>query len=445
MHLPILALVLALPAQTAEHGESAGSPASMPEPPAPATGPAVPRLLVMPLEGRSGVPSHEVQVLGDLLMSEARRIPGHKVVTFSDVEQMLSLETKQQLLGCDATSCLAEIGGALNADEVLYGSVGRLGRHELVLSLSRIRPRDASALGGESERLSGANADATLDGVPRVLARLYPSYVPPEPRVRPMNPALVLGIITVAGAAIQYGAFSSVFTSLLFVPCPVVMAGAMATSAALCVAAPVYVSALQAWLADVLGRRQAGYRRAAVLGLLGVALSGGQGLVGAATAACIGFLATFLLAGLVDLGHLDRLVANRLPDLPGLKAEVGSGRWHRVVLAMDRPAVACAVLGVLPGVLGLVLAVPLAQALVLVLTSRERPRDAEASPPGLYSPLESPPWFLGWLPGWLLGGQPPEPFLAPVDPRPSDTQPPVIPADSLQGPVPAPATEPLSP
>ncbi|MEW5852539.1 MAG: hypothetical protein AB2A00_27380, partial [Myxococcota bacterium] len=364
---------------------------------APSTGERLARLLVMPLEARAGVSAKEASLLSDLLVSETRRIPGYRVIAHADIEQMLSLEMKQQLLGCNGTSCLAELGGALDADEVLYGSVGRLGREELVLSVTRIDPRNANALAGESERLSGANADATLDSVPRVLHRLYPQYEPPEPRVRTLSRPLLWGALTAAGAAIQYSAFSSLFTSVVFWPCPPLMVVSMVCSSLMCFSGPFYVSAAQTWLADVMGRRQAGFRKPALAGALGLMFTAmytlGAVITGSVLAALTGVVLVAFLDGWPEAWRLQPLHSWATLD-----------NWHRAWLAPDRFFILGAALGLLPGVLALVTLIPGAQAVVLLAISQERPKDADPARPGLWGPFEEPPGFLHFLPRKLLGG-----------------------------------------
>ncbi len=67
------------------------------------------------------------QNLIGILGSEASRL-GYDVITTADIESMLSYEKQKDLLGCqDDTACLAELGGALGADLMIAGSVGKLG------------------------------------------------------------------------------------------------------------------------------------------------------------------------------------------------------------------------------------------------------------------------------------------------------------------------------
>lgn len=55
---------------------------------------------------------------------------GLSVITSSDMQAVLGIERQRQLLGCsdDASSCMAELAGALGADGVVTGTVVRVGK-----------------------------------------------------------------------------------------------------------------------------------------------------------------------------------------------------------------------------------------------------------------------------------------------------------------------------
>ncbi|MBI5511040.1 MAG: PEGA domain-containing protein [Deltaproteobacteria bacterium] len=72
-----------------------------------------------------------------ILASEVGRL-GYVVISSADINAMLSYEKQKDLVGCqDDTSCLAEIGGALGADLMVSGALGKLG-DGLNLSLSLV-------------------------------------------------------------------------------------------------------------------------------------------------------------------------------------------------------------------------------------------------------------------------------------------------------------------
>jgi hypothetical protein len=351
------------------------------------------RLLVLPLEPRAGLTPEETASVSDFMVAESRRLPGYRVMAQADLEQMLSHQAREQLLGCDSTGCLAELGGALDADEVLFGSVGRLGERDLVLTLTRIGPRTSTTLGGEAERVKGSSADAMLDAVPRLLKRLYPAYEPPEPRVHAVARPLLVGLLSAAGGVVQYASFASMFTSVLLVPCPALALTSACGAGCACCAAPWYGSAIQAWLSDLVGRRQAGFRRAAVVGTL---------VLGAIVAVTpLNILASGvggLLFGLTMPNDLrakrkavDALVALFIPIRQYPEANF---------------ALACGAAAGWAGILAMVTVVPFTQAVTLMVSSRARPDDEEPQPPGLYGPWEERPGCVAWLPCRVLGGKP---------------------------------------
>lgn len=49
-----------------------------------------------------------------------------EIIAQGDIRQMVDFEAEKQAMGCDTTSCLAEIAGAMGASYVLFGRVGRL-------------------------------------------------------------------------------------------------------------------------------------------------------------------------------------------------------------------------------------------------------------------------------------------------------------------------------
>lgn len=129
------------------------------------------KLVVLPLSPLGGVADGTARLLGDALAGELRRRPGTSVLTQSDVAALLGLEKTRQMLGCSESGCMAEIGGALGADRVVHGSLGRVGE-SLVVNLSALDPKRGRAAASVSERLRGAGEEAFLDALPRIAEAL---------------------------------------------------------------------------------------------------------------------------------------------------------------------------------------------------------------------------------------------------------------------------------
>lgn len=128
----------------------------------------VEHIVVLPFMVANGVDSKVGVLLDEVVLSElAQVVPKDiKVIGSSDVNAMLGLEQQKQLLSCDDTSCLVEIGNALGATHILVPSVGKLGSKFLV-SAKFLSVVDASVLFRKVLYVK-ANEDALLDGVKQV-------------------------------------------------------------------------------------------------------------------------------------------------------------------------------------------------------------------------------------------------------------------------------------
>jgi len=374
---------------------------------------AVRRLLVMPLEVRPGAPEERVSALSEYLISEARRVPGYRVLSMKDLEQLLGAEMRNQLTGCSESGCLAELAGALAADEVLYGSVGRLGARELVLTLNRIAPSTATALAGESERLPSSSTDGMLDSTAGLLKRLYPAYELP-PRLQAVSkPRLALAMTTL-GAVLQYAAVSSATFSLfgffMFGPLGLPF---LIPAAAFYLGGPAINAWVSAWLMDVMGRRQSGTRRATALGVGMVPITALVASLPVQAASSVGALSGFaaLFVGVLFVSAMqERGYSTLLQGVVVGGTAIASG----VVAALGSAFLVS--LALIPAIVLLVVVVPALQSVILLRDSEPRPPGEEARLPGLYAPGEDAPDFLESLPEVIVGALPPPPPGMPPPP-----------------------------
>jgi hypothetical protein len=139
------------------------------------------KVALLPLAALGGVSKETAQLLGDALAGELRKRAGVSVLTQSDVAALLGAERTRQMLGCTDSGCIAELGGALGADRVVHGSIGRVG-DSLVVNLSALDPRRATTAASVSERLRGHGEEAFLDLLPTLADGLL--LEPPSGNVR---------------------------------------------------------------------------------------------------------------------------------------------------------------------------------------------------------------------------------------------------------------------
>jgi hypothetical protein len=86
----------------------------------------LPKVLLLSLEA-AGVAPEEAKILDGMIANAMAPYESIEVVTSDDLAQMMELEGQRQQLGCDTSSCLAEIAGAMGARYVVFGNAGRLG------------------------------------------------------------------------------------------------------------------------------------------------------------------------------------------------------------------------------------------------------------------------------------------------------------------------------
>ncbi|MCC6806085.1 MAG: hypothetical protein IT381_01565 [Deltaproteobacteria bacterium] len=127
------------------------------------------KILVLPLKARAGVSADAVQLATNLLLSQLDGVRGLTTVGQDDLQAMLDVDRKKQVLGCDNTSCLAEIGGALGTDLVLYGDVGKVGKTTNI-NISVIRSKGAAVAARASRLIE--NEDALLSQVQALVPEL---------------------------------------------------------------------------------------------------------------------------------------------------------------------------------------------------------------------------------------------------------------------------------
>lgn len=96
----------------------------------PSSLPRSPRFLFKGLESEGGQPA--ALLLADYFEARLALPPGAVLATMKDIEALVALEMKKDLLGCDDVACMAEIAGALGADFVLGGAIGQVGGTSLV-------------------------------------------------------------------------------------------------------------------------------------------------------------------------------------------------------------------------------------------------------------------------------------------------------------------------
>lgn len=140
------------------------------------------RIPVLPLEHGDGVTEATATALTQALAAELRTRPGLDIVTAAELTAVLGMARQRELLGCDAPSCRAEVGGALDADLLVIGNVSKLGSSWL-LNVQLLDGRTARSLTQSRKRIQGGGVDGLLDLLPEVARELFPRGTQPAQQV----------------------------------------------------------------------------------------------------------------------------------------------------------------------------------------------------------------------------------------------------------------------
>jgi hypothetical protein len=133
------------------------------------------QVLVLDLQRGSETPANTARTLTDLLTVEASNHPGLKVLSGADLRRLAELESEKAMLGCDDSSCLAELAGAIGARFVISGRLAKLGG----LWLLQLSLFDASAAEAISRvALKATTLAAFVDELPAGVKKLLSGVAP---------------------------------------------------------------------------------------------------------------------------------------------------------------------------------------------------------------------------------------------------------------------------
>jgi hypothetical protein len=110
---------------------------------------------------------------------------GIHVVTSTEMAALLGAERQRELLGCDNSSCLAELSAALGVDGLVTGSIGRFDRR-FELNVNVVSASGAGTLASYSARVDGE--EALLDELAKAARVMAPVVARALGRTLPAGP-----------------------------------------------------------------------------------------------------------------------------------------------------------------------------------------------------------------------------------------------------------------
>jgi hypothetical protein len=148
--------------------------------------------IVVPEVAVSGTTQDVGNVVTELVLEALLNRHCIRALGPSDLRDMLDTEKQKQLLGCDKESCMAQIAGAMGAERLISGLVGKLGdTHVVTLKLIDTRSAEVSARAtrkfqkiDEVPDAIGPLVDELLGAQPKPKAALPPALRTPAETAR---------------------------------------------------------------------------------------------------------------------------------------------------------------------------------------------------------------------------------------------------------------------
>ncbi|MCC7071021.1 MAG: hypothetical protein IT383_06855 [Deltaproteobacteria bacterium] len=137
------------------------------------------KLGALPLAAGANVDAKTAIALSEALAGELARVPGCEVITQAQMKALLDLEAQKQLVGCADDTCMAQLGAALGVDELVGGTVAKVGTSWLI-GLRRV---DAKTAGSRlaDRRFKGGGLDDVLDALPSMVAEVLQAAPSAQP------------------------------------------------------------------------------------------------------------------------------------------------------------------------------------------------------------------------------------------------------------------------
>jgi hypothetical protein len=175
-------------------------------------------VLLLDLESvESEVARDKVSVLQGRIAATLAERNDFDLVTSGDLKAMTALEADKSLVGCDQSSCLAELAAALGARYVVFGRVSKLDENYLVLQLNLFDSTSARAVG--RTETDGASLKDLVEKTPAAVQQLFARFgdggvtlvatttTTSGPSALAWTGALATGVGAAAGLGLGVGAF----------------------------------------------------------------------------------------------------------------------------------------------------------------------------------------------------------------------------------------------
>jgi hypothetical protein len=142
------------------------------------------KIAVIPTQLEASAKGMVPALFDDYLLTAVQNTSEAQVIGQDDIGAMLGFEQQKDLMNCDDTSCMADIGGALGVDKIVSVKIARLGEDWVAtaklinIKTTRVEARVNEIVGGDTKAL--------LHAVTPLIAKLFGK---PVPSAAPQGPA----------------------------------------------------------------------------------------------------------------------------------------------------------------------------------------------------------------------------------------------------------------
>jgi len=141
--------------------------------------------IVVPTFATSGVDPSVAPIVTELVLEALLNRHGVRALGPADIKDLLTTEQQRQLVGCEQSSCMSELAGALGARNMVSGLVGKLG-DTFVVTLKLVDTETAKVGARASRRF------AALDRAPDAVGPLVDDLLGQRPRVESATPQVLV-------------------------------------------------------------------------------------------------------------------------------------------------------------------------------------------------------------------------------------------------------------
>ncbi|MDE0883452.1 MAG: hypothetical protein OSB21_12735, partial [Myxococcota bacterium] len=130
-----------------------------------------PGLAVMAMDAQIGLPAGVANLLNETLLAQIHDTDRFgSVLSSSDMQAMLDLESQKAAMGCDQDSCMAELGGALGVPYMLIPSVAAFGGR-FIINMKLVAVEESRVAARISKTVTSEGA--LLDALPLAVGELF--------------------------------------------------------------------------------------------------------------------------------------------------------------------------------------------------------------------------------------------------------------------------------